>query len=212
MKTGDVINLIAADNGQQRALSVRDWHRARLALAGAVLVSCLVFAFGMGVRPQFWSDPVILATARKEAVTLCAAMTGLTMVWLLSQPLERRSVMWLAPGLLLAALVGWELLRADTAGWQTRMIGQNGLACLLSIPFFALAPLVALFAVMRTRAPANPALAGGAAGFAASGIGASIYALHCTDDSMLFVAFWYCIATAVLVAAGAMAGRRLLTW
>jgi hypothetical protein len=37
-----------------------------------------------------------------------------------------------------------------------------------------------------------------------------LYASHCTDDSPLFVATWYPIATAVVTAAGALIGARVL--
>jgi hypothetical protein len=45
-----------------------------------------------------------------------------------------------------------------------------------------------------------------------AGVGALLYATHCTDDSPLFVALWYGGATAIVVAIGALAGRRLLRW
>ena len=37
---------------------------------------------------------------------------------------------------------------------------------------------------------------------------ATLYASHCTDDSPLFVATWYTIATALVAAVGALAGSR----
>ena len=42
--------------------------------------------------------------------------------------------------------------------------------------------------------------------------GATLYAFHCFDDSPLFVATWYTLATLVVTAAGALVGRRLLRW
>jgi hypothetical protein len=41
-------------------------------------------------------------------------------------------------------------------------------------------------------------------------VGATLYASHCTDDSPLFVATWYSIATALVAAIGALAGSRML--
>ena len=65
---------------------------------------------------------------------------------------------------------------------------------------------------MREGAPQYPALSGALAGAAAAGVAATIYASNCTDDSPLFVASWYPLATLVVVAAGALAGRRFLQW
>ena len=45
---------------------------------------------------------------------------------------------------------------------------------------------------------------------AAAGLAATLYASHCTDDSPLFVATWYPIATAMVVAAGALIGAKVL--
>jgi hypothetical protein len=37
-----------------------------------------------------------------------------------------------------------------------------------------------------------------------------MYAAHCTDDSPLFVATWYTLATALVTAIGALLGVRFL--
>jgi hypothetical protein len=43
-------------------------------------------------------------------------------------------------------------------------------------------------------------------------VSATIYATNCTDDSPLFVATWYPLATGAVAALGALAGRRWLQW
>jgi hypothetical protein len=45
-----------------------------------------------------------------------------------------------------------------------------------------------------------------------AGLAATLYASHCTDDSPLFVATWYTIATALVTAIGALAGSRVLRY
>ncbi len=59
-------------------------------------------------------------------------------------------------------------------------------------------------------APAHPSVAGAIAGMLSAGLAATMYASHCTDDSPLFVATWYSIATALVSAIGALAGSRIL--
>ncbi|MFZ5673199.1 MAG: NrsF family protein [Pseudomonadota bacterium] len=44
------------------------------------------------------------------------------------------------------------------------------------------------------------------------GIGATLYASHCFDDSPLFVLVWYSLAIALVTAVGFFAGRHLLRW
>jgi len=95
---------------------------------------------------------------------------------------------------------------------MTRLIGTNALHCLTLIPLMSIPPLTALIVAMRAGAPSHPALTGALAGAAAAGAAATIYAANCTDDSPLFVASWYPLATLVVVAAGALAGRKWLQW
>jgi hypothetical protein len=63
---------------------------------------------------------------------------------------------------------------------------------------------------LQHGAPARPAVAGAIAGLLSAGLAATLYASHCTDDSPLFVATWYSIATALVAAIGALAGSRVL--
>ena len=73
-------------------------------------------------------------------------------------------------------------------------------------------PLAAVLAILRSGAPASPALAGGAAGLLAAAAAGALYAFHCFDDSPLFVVTWYGLAALLVIALGAVAGHRLLRW
>ncbi len=57
-----------------------------------------------------------------------------------------------------------------------------------------------------------PALAGALAGLVSAGLAATLYASHCTDDSPLFVATWYTLATALVTAIGALLGAKVLRY
>ena len=46
----------------------------------------------------------------------------------------------------------------------------------------------------------------------AGGFSATLYALHCVDDSPLFVAAWYGLGTGLVAAAGAALGPKVLKW
>jgi hypothetical protein len=61
-------------------------------------------------------------------------------------------------------------------------------------------------------APTDLRRTGACAGLVAGSISAAGYALHCVDDSMPFVAFWYGGTIALCTLAGAMLGPRLLRW
>jgi hypothetical protein len=55
-------------------------------------------------------------------------------------------------------------------------------------------------------------LAGAIAGMLSAGFAATLYASHCTDDSPLFVATWYTLATALVTAVGALVGSKVLKY
>ena len=46
----------------------------------------------------------------------------------------------------------------------------------------------------------------------AAGIAATFYATHCQNDSPLFLAAWYVLATLFIAGVGAVLGTRLLRW
>jgi hypothetical protein len=93
---------------------------------------------------------------------------------------------------------------------MTRLVGTNSRTCLTAIPLMSLPLLAAALVGLRHGAPTRPAVAGAIAGLLSAGLAATLYASHCTDDSPLFVATWYTIATASVTAIGAVAGSRVL--
>jgi hypothetical protein len=92
------------------------------------------------------------------------------------------------------------------------VIGDQWLECLLSIPIIAIVPFAAVVWAVRRTAPTDLVRAGALAGLVAGGVSAAGYALHCTDDSLPFVALWYGGTIALCTFAGAMLGPRLLRW
>jgi len=184
-------------------------------LAVAVPIAAALLLTAIGVRSDLaesWSDGwfalklalvTLLAVAGWRAVRISATPQG-------SAPLA----LGLAAGALLAVAVAGvaDLGMLGLEDWRERLIGENAVFCLVSIPLLSLAPLAAIFLALREGAPANPALAGASAGLLAGGLGAVLYGLHCTDDSPLFLGVWYLSAIAVVTLTGALAGPRWLRW
>ncbi|WP_421996753.1 NrsF family protein [Reyranella sp.] len=211
MKTENLITALVADRGA----GMRPLRRAlAAALAVGLLVSLAIFLVDLGVRADI---AAALATWRFDTkivlvIVALAASFGLCVA--LSRPLmpahpSRRLLPVLG---LAAAAVAVELLALPSAAWATRLVGSNAIVCLTTIPVLALAPLVAVLAILRSGAPASPALAGAAAGLLAAASAAALYAFHCFDDSPLFVVTWYALAAVPVVLLGAVIGHRLLRW
>ena len=212
MKTSDLIRALAADS-EVRAMP--PGRALALALIPGVAIALGLHFAVLGLRPQLFAllgEPRLLL---KLCLTfLLVALSG-PLVLRLVRPGAgvRRAALMLAivPALLAAADLA-ELLAVPAAEWGQRLVGTNAMFCLKTIPFLSAAPLVAALLALRQGAPENPSLAGAAAGLFAGAIGAALYAMHCPDDSPLFVAAWYTLAIGFFAAIGAVAGRRLLRW
>jgi hypothetical protein len=212
MKTSELIEALAADPAP-RGLSLRQGVFAALAL-GAALSAAMFFAT-MGLRNDFVQAAHTVRFDLKFVDTLALLLPSAMLCLHLLRP-DARVGAWIlalvAPVLLLAGAVIVELLIVPRELWGVRLIGTNALHCVTIIPLLSIAPLMALIYAMRAGAPQSPTLAGALAGAAAAGIAATLYGTNCTDDSPLFVVSWYPLATLVVVAAGALAGNRLLRW
>jgi hypothetical protein len=210
METEQLIRTLAADNA----------YRARpvgfvlaLALLSAVPVSVAMFFAGLGVRPDVMTAMHNPFFDLKFVVTLALAIPAIAISLHLSRPeASLRGWAWLLliPAGLLVAGIGGEMMLPQRLPMMTRLVGSNSKICMTAIPLMSLPLLVAALFGLRHGAPTRPAVAGAIAGLLSAGLAATLYASHCTDDSPLFVATWYTIATAAVTAVGALAGSKLL--
>ena len=212
MRTEDLIGAIARD-----AAAPRPWVAGRMAaalLAGGA-ASYALMALDLGIRPDIASALQTWRFALKIAVLALSAAGAYWAALQLARPettaRDTAVALAAAPAILVLA-VGCELLLLPAAEWSTYAIGSNARICLASVPLFSAAPLAAMLAALRAGAPRSATMAGAAAGLLAGGVGATLYAIHCTDDSPLFVVIWYPVAVALVALAGAALGRMLLRW
>jgi hypothetical protein len=112
----------------------------------------------------------------------------------------------------IVALALVSLGSAPVSHWDRMVAGDEWLECLVSIPIIAIVPFALTIWAVRQAAPTDLHRAGAFAGLVAGGISAVAYALHCTDDSLPFVAVWYGGTIVVCTLAGAALGPRLLRW
>lgn len=210
MDTDQLINTLAADNS----------HREKpvglvlaLALLAAAPVSILMFFAELGVRPDVMTAMHNPFFDLKFAVTLALAAAAITISLHLSRPeASLRGFIWLLaiPAGLLVAGISGEMMMPQRLPMMTRLVGSNSRICMTAVPLMSLPLLAASLLGLRHGAPTRPALEGAMAGLLSAGLAATLYASHCTDDSPLFVATWYSIATAFVTALGALIGSRVL--
>jgi hypothetical protein len=115
------------------------------------------------------------------------------------------------PFLIIMFLAAISLGFALGSHWDRMIKGDHWLECLVSIPIIAIVPLRSRLG--RPEGCADSLTRTGAfAGLIAGGVSAMAYALHCTDDSLPFVAVWYGGTIVLCTLAGAASGPRLLRW
>ena len=210
MKTDELIESLAAQPLERRTSIPRTFARS--------------LAYGLCVAISLWlalgSRDLLVSTTSirfdvKLLSTLSLAVAASGLLLRMARPGAPVGY-WLkgllvAPGVVALAVIA-ELAATASGSWWTRLIGTNALDCLTYIPLLSAAPLVGLLLAMRQAAPTEPCLAGAVCGLSAGGFGGFFYAMHCPDDSPLFLATWYTIAIAGVTLIGGVAGSRILRW
>ena len=84
--------------------------------------------------------------------------------------------------------------------------------CVGHILFLSLPAMILTFVSMRRGAPTQPLFAGAVVGLLSASVGALAYTVACKNDGTGFVAIWYAVACAIMVATGAIVGHRVLHW
>ena len=212
MDTRNFIKALAADiRAPRRSLSSIWWG----ATGVAVSLAAIVFLATLVPRPDIADAAETPRFLFKFVITVTLTVTAFILARALLRPEEtgRKIAPYLAIApVLTAAGVVAELFVLPQDIWSARLIGTNSMACLFLIPMIGIGPLAVFLLALRHGAPARPIIAGAVAGILAGGIAATFYALHCTDDSPLFVASWYTIAIGGLALAGAVGADRFVRW
>ena len=212
MRTSELIAALAADPVPE---PIRLERRVVAALAIGFIGSVAIYALLLGPRPDIAEAVRTVRFNLKFIDAFAFALPSLLLTLRLARPdaKPRALALWLiAPLVLLTAGVVIELIVVPSNEWLTRLVGHNSMHCMRMIPLLAVPMLVALIVALSAGAPLHPALTGALAGAASAGVAALLYASHCPDDSPLFVATWYPLATLICAAVGALAGRRFLAW
>jgi hypothetical protein len=212
VRTSELIAALSADPVPE---PIRLGRRVVAALMIGLLGSLAIFALLSGPRPDIAVAARTVRFNLKFVDAFAFALPSLLLTLRLAYPAAkpRALALWLlAPVTLLAAAVLVELLVVPQDEWLPRLIGTKSMHCMRMIPLMAAPVLAALMVALRAGAPLHPALTGALAGAASAGIAALLYASSCPDDSPLFVATWYPLATLICMGVGALVGRRFLAW
>jgi hypothetical protein len=210
MRTHELIGLLASDAPRKSPW----WRRAAVALLAGAGLSLALFAIILDVRSDLFAPGGASATLGKWVpAALILTLSGALALRLRRPEAAGSFVPLLIVLSIIAALaLGADLMINGTADLGARALGSSAAACLAAISLLSLPPLAVLIGLLRAGAVTRPEQAGFASGLAAAGLAAAIYALHCNEDSPLFVVSWYGLAVLLVGVAGALLGRAALRW
>ena len=212
MKTRELIDALAADATVPTPL----WNRrATILISGGLIFSALIFLIFLGIRPDMSvaiSDPHVIFKFLFSGSVI--VFTGFLTSALLKPGQDLASTLkWIAlPFTTLVIGVIGQMMTSPAHFLLSGLIGRYPDACLRNIPILAAGPLICLMLIGRRGAPIYPQFAGLIIGTLSGGLGALLYALHCPDDSALFVATWYSLAILITSLIGLVVGARVLRW
>jgi hypothetical protein len=213
MKTDDLVAMLSANVEPIERGLVRRTISIAVA-AGVAIALCLMLA-GLGVRADLTTTRAVVFLLLKVAFALMVVGLAVGYLMRLARPGARQGISpftIVVPFAAVALLGAISLGGAPSSHWNRMILGDEWLECLLSIPIIAIVPFAVTIFAVRRAAPTNLVRAGAVAGLIAGGISAMAYALHCTDDSLPFVAVWYGATIVLCTLAGAALGPRLLRW
>jgi hypothetical protein len=213
MKTDELVTLLSTNLEPVDRRSIA--RTLCVALAAGSLVALGLSLVGLGVRSDLTTAHAFIFLVMKLAFAFGIVALALVYLTKLARPGGERktpSLLVIMPFLVIVVLAGISLALAPSSHWEKMIVGDQWLECLISIPIIAIVPFAISMWVVRRAAPTDLARAGAFAGLAAGGVSAMAYALHCTDDSLPFIAVWYGGTIVLCTLAGAILGPRLLRW
>lgn len=213
MKTDELIKVLSTN-----VEPVDRWQVAR-EVATAVLIGTVLAVGGVllarGLRADLNDIQALASLLLKLVFAVAIVVSGSFYLVRLARPggeARTRSVWaaWPIVGITLLAVIS--LAAVPVWHWRSMVMGNEWLECIISIPLIAIAPFALVIWAVRRMAPTDLVRTGALVGFVSGGVSAIGYALHCTDDSLPFIALWYGGAIALCTLAGAAFGPRLLRW
>jgi hypothetical protein len=213
MKTDALIERLSEDTGpvQRSAAAVT----LALAACAGIAASFALMWLWLGIRPDLAAAMETRPYWMKFFYTLLFAVSGFWTVERLARPGARSRKQMMLEALPFAVLAALALARLALAPPEARMpmmMGKSSDVCPWRIVILSLPILAGALYGLRRLAPTRPMIAGAAAGLFAGAAGAFVYAFHCDESAMAFVAVWYTFGIAVAGLIGAAAGRLLLRW
>lgn len=213
MKTDALISMLAS--GPTAIDASTATRRICAAAAAGLAIAAAAMLAALGPRADLASAMSLPMFWLKFAVPLCLAIAFFVASARLARPGGRAAGAWVAVVatlVMLWAVASIDVAAAPAAQRASMVEGTSALFCVASIALLSLPLLLAMFIALRGLGPTRLRAAGMAAGGLAGAAAAMVYAVHCTEMTLPFLAVWYVLGMFVPAALGFVAGPRFLRW
>jgi hypothetical protein len=213
VKTDDLIALLAADSAPvvRRAA----FRQIAIAVVVGVALAAVLMQLMLGVRPDLGQALFLPAFWMKLLFPAALAIASLATLARLARPgvgARAGGVAIAAPIVLLWLIAMAAYAAAPPAERAALVWGQTWRVCTLNIVLISAPIFAATLIALRQLAPTRLVLAGACAGTLGGAAGATVYAFHCPETALPFMAVWYVAGIGVTTLAGACLGPRVLRW
>ena len=212
MRTADLIELLARDVPVRPPGAASRKIRAALVAGGGIALALVVF--GLHVQPleQVASQPWFWMKASYTGLLTVAAAVTVKRLAAPGTRLKAAPLMVVLVVLAMLALGADQLVSTAPVRRLDLWLGRSWRVCSPLILLLALPIYATLVIALRHLAPTRLTYTGAVAGLTAGSLAATLYGLHCPEQTAAFVATWYTLGIAAAAGLGALTGRWLLRW
>ncbi|MGH8188206.1 MAG: DUF1109 domain-containing protein [Steroidobacteraceae bacterium] len=213
MQTIELIEQLAADLRPTARHAIV--QRLAVSLAAGALIALVLVLVSLGPRNDLAAAVLSSPFWMKWGYTLAVTAAALALCARLARPEGAPGILPLVlavPFLLICIGALIQLGAAPPAQRVPLWLGNSAVKCpwiiaALSVPIF-----LGVLWTLRQFAPTNLRLTGFAAGCLAGAVAAVVYAVHCNESAIPFVATWYSAGILIPALLGLVVGPRALRW
>jgi hypothetical protein len=188
--------------------------RSMLLPVAAMLLALTVIVLWLGPRADIMAgEPSSMFLLRGGILLLLALSSLWAVVRMASPSVGRHDNNWkvaLAAAALFPVAAILVAMKKDPMPEITAT--RDGMECLRMSVISGLFTAIPMVLLLRHGAPTSPNRAGWVTGFAAGGLGAFAYSMHCPANGIIYIGLWYTLAVGICAVLGRLVVPRLIRW
>jgi hypothetical protein len=213
MQTSDLIEHLAADLRPTARHAIA--RRLAVSLAAGALIALALVLITLGPRSDLTTAVVSSPFWMKWGYTFAITAAALALCVRLARPDGAAGILPIILAVPFLLICVGALVQLGTASPEQRLplwLGNSAVQCPWNIAALSIPIFLAVLWALRQFAPTKLRLTGFAAGCLAGALAAVVYAVHCNESTMPFVATWYSAGILIPALLGLVIGPRALRW